>query len=197
MAPFRAFSTTTCAGRRRRCRGGGVRRGRRAVLEQAVLVFERFSSVVVERMSTSVVGDWATVRGRYRTMQGRRVDFVERIHIKDGRIVALRGSMRTDQVARRRARATPTVTTARVGDAWGAARSSSRTARAEDKRDGVGRPRPGLSQGEGAAGLRQAQAPLGRHTAGEARLIRSSARQRRRSRCCCRLRACPQRSGAA
>ena len=126
--------------------GGGVRRGRRAVLEQAVLVFERLSSVVVERMSTSVVGDGATVRGRYRTMQGLRVDFVERIHIKEGRIVALRGNMRTDQVARRRARATPTVTTARVGDAWGAARSSSRTARAEDKRDGVGRPRPGLIQ---------------------------------------------------
>jgi ketosteroid isomerase-like protein len=78
--------------------GGGVRRGRRAVLEQAALVFARFPSVVVERMSVHVVGDWATVRGRYLTDEGRRVDFVDRIHVKDGRIAALRGNMRADQV---------------------------------------------------------------------------------------------------
>ena len=78
--------------------GGGMRRGRRAVLEQAALVFERFPSVVVERMSIHAVGDWATVRGRYRTDDGRRVDFVDRIHVTDGRIAALRGTMRADQV---------------------------------------------------------------------------------------------------
>jgi ketosteroid isomerase-like protein len=78
--------------------GGGVRRGRRAVLEQAALIFERFPSVVVERMATTVVGEWATVRGRYQTMEGRRVDFVDRIRVKDGRIAALRANMRADQV---------------------------------------------------------------------------------------------------
>ena len=55
-----------------------MRRGKRAVLEQAALIFERFPRVVVERMSTIVVGDWVTVRGRYRTVQGQRVDFVDR-----------------------------------------------------------------------------------------------------------------------
>jgi hypothetical protein len=86
--------------------GGGVRRGRRAVLEQAALVFQRFPSVVVERMSTSVVGDWATVRARYRTIEGRQIDFVDRIHVRDGRIVALRANMRADQ-ARGAAREQP------------------------------------------------------------------------------------------
>src|SRR3954465_5683684 len=70
--------------------GGGVRRGRRAVLEQAALVFHRFPSVVVERMETTVVGDFVTVRGSYRTPQGRRMDFVDHIHIRNGRVVALR-----------------------------------------------------------------------------------------------------------
>jgi ketosteroid isomerase-like protein len=78
--------------------GGGVRRGRRAVLEQAALFFAQFPTVVVERMSTMVVGDWVTARGRYRTTDGRTVDFVDRIHIRDGRIVALRANMRADQV---------------------------------------------------------------------------------------------------
>jgi ketosteroid isomerase-like protein len=78
--------------------GGGVRRGRRAVLEQAALVFERFPSVAMEVMSTVVVGDWVTVRGRYRTDEGRTVDFVDRMHVKDGRIVALRANIRADQV---------------------------------------------------------------------------------------------------
>jgi ketosteroid isomerase-like protein len=87
--------------------GGGVRRGRRAVLEQAALVFERFPTVELEEMLTSVAGDWATVRGRYRTAEGRRVDFVDRMHVRDGRIVSLRANMRADQVrsvARERAR---------------------------------------------------------------------------------------------
>jgi ketosteroid isomerase-like protein len=78
--------------------GGGVRRGRRAVLEQAALFFDRFPTVVVERMSTIVVGDWVTARGRYRTTDGRIVDFVDRIHVRDGRVVALRANMRADQV---------------------------------------------------------------------------------------------------
>jgi hypothetical protein len=76
------------------------------VLEQAALVFQRFPSVVVERMSTSVVGDWATVRARYRTIEGRQIDFVDRIHVRDGRIVALRANMRADQ-ARGAAREQP------------------------------------------------------------------------------------------
>jgi ketosteroid isomerase-like protein len=78
--------------------GGGVRRGRRSVLEQAALVFARFPSVVVERMQTTVVGDFVTVRGSYRTLQGRRMDFVDHIHVRNGRVVALRGSMRPEQV---------------------------------------------------------------------------------------------------
>jgi ketosteroid isomerase-like protein len=78
--------------------GGGVRRGRRAVLEQAALVFERFPSVVVEQMTTVAIGRWLTVRGRYRTAEGRTVDFVDRIHVRDGRIAALRANMRADQV---------------------------------------------------------------------------------------------------
>jgi ketosteroid isomerase-like protein len=87
--------------------GGGVRRGRRAVLEQAALVFERFPSVVVEQMTTVAIGRWLTVRGRYRTAEGRTVDFVDRIHVRDGRIAALRANMRADQVrsvARERSR---------------------------------------------------------------------------------------------
>ena len=87
--------------------GGGVRRGRRAVLEQAALIFERFPTVELEEMLTSVAGDWATVRGRYRTTEGRRVDFVDRIHVRNGRIVSLRANMRADQVrsvARERSR---------------------------------------------------------------------------------------------
>jgi ketosteroid isomerase-like protein len=80
--------------------GGGVRRGRRAVLEQAALFFAQFPTVVVERMSTIVVGDWVTARGRYRTTDGRTVDFVDRIHVHDGRIVALRANMRADEVRR-------------------------------------------------------------------------------------------------
>jgi ketosteroid isomerase-like protein len=80
--------------------GGGVRRGRRAVLEQAALFFAQFPTVVVERMSTIVVADWVTARGRYRTMDGRTVDFVDRIHVRDGRIVALRANMRADEVRR-------------------------------------------------------------------------------------------------
>jgi ketosteroid isomerase-like protein len=78
--------------------GGGVRRGRRSVLEQAELVFERFPPVVLERVACDVVGDFVTVRGRYRAPNGRRVDFVDHIHVKDGRIAALRGSMRAEQV---------------------------------------------------------------------------------------------------
>lgn len=78
--------------------GGGVRRGRRAVLEQAALVFERFPTVVIERVETTVVGEFATVRGSYRTLGGQRVDFVDHIHVRDGRVVALRGSMRPEQV---------------------------------------------------------------------------------------------------
>jgi ketosteroid isomerase-like protein len=80
--------------------GGGVRRGRRAVLEQAALFFARFPTVVVERMSTIVVGDWVTVRGRYRTIDGQTVDFVDRIHVREGRIAALRANMRADEVRR-------------------------------------------------------------------------------------------------
>jgi ketosteroid isomerase-like protein len=87
--------------------GGGVRRGRRAVLEQAVLISERFPTVVLEHARTTVIGDWATVRGRYRTAEGRRVDFVDRIHVRNGRVVSLRANMRADQVrgvARERSR---------------------------------------------------------------------------------------------
>jgi ketosteroid isomerase-like protein len=80
--------------------GGGVRRGRRAVLEQAALFFAEFPTVVLERMSTIVVGGWVTARGRYRTADGRTVDFVDRIHVRDGRIVALRANMRADEVRR-------------------------------------------------------------------------------------------------
>jgi hypothetical protein len=68
------------------------------VLEQAALVFERFPSVVVEQMTTVAIGGWLTVRGRYRTAEGRTVDFVDRIHVRDGRIAALRANMRADQV---------------------------------------------------------------------------------------------------
>ena len=78
--------------------GGGVRRGRRAVLEQAALVFESFPTVVLDRVETVVSGEFVTVRGRYRTPDGRRMDFVDHIHVKAGRIVALRGSMRAEQV---------------------------------------------------------------------------------------------------
>lgn len=78
--------------------GGGIRRGRRAVLEQAARVFEQFPSVVLERVETTVVSELVTVRGRYRTADGRRVDFVDHIHVKEGRIAALRGTMRADQV---------------------------------------------------------------------------------------------------
>jgi ketosteroid isomerase-like protein len=78
--------------------GGGMRRGRRAVLEQAELVFDQFPGVVLERVATTEVGDYVTVAGRYRTEQGRRVDFVDHLHVRDGRVVALRGSMRHEQV---------------------------------------------------------------------------------------------------
>jgi ketosteroid isomerase-like protein len=78
--------------------GGGVRRGRRAVLEQATLLFESFPAVVLDRVETVVSGEFVTVRGRYRTPDGRRMDFVDHIHVKAGRIVALRGSMRAEQV---------------------------------------------------------------------------------------------------
>jgi ketosteroid isomerase-like protein len=87
--------------------GGGLRRGRRAVLEQVALIFERFPTVIVEEMLTSVAGEWATVRGRYRTPEGRQVDFVDRIHVRDGKITSLRANMRADQVrsvARERSR---------------------------------------------------------------------------------------------
>ena len=78
--------------------GGGVRRGGRAVLEQAALVFESFPSIVLARVETVVSGEFVTVRGRYRTPDGRRMDFVDHIHVRAGRIVALRGSMRQKQV---------------------------------------------------------------------------------------------------
>jgi ketosteroid isomerase-like protein len=78
--------------------GGGVRRGRRSVLEQAALVFESFPSVVLDRAETVVSGEFVTVRGCYRTPDGRRMDFVDHIHVRAGRIVALRGSMRPEQV---------------------------------------------------------------------------------------------------
>jgi ketosteroid isomerase-like protein len=78
--------------------GGGVRRGVRAVLEQAALVFESFPTVVLDEVETVVSGEFVTVRGRYRTPDGRRMDFVDHIHVRAGRIVALRGSMRAEQV---------------------------------------------------------------------------------------------------
>jgi ketosteroid isomerase-like protein len=78
--------------------GGGIRRGRRSVLEQAALVFESFPIVVIDRVETVVSGEFVTVRGRYRTPDGRQMDFVDHIHVRAGRIVALRGSMRAEQV---------------------------------------------------------------------------------------------------
>jgi ketosteroid isomerase-like protein len=78
--------------------GGGMRRGRRAVLEHAALVFDSLPSVVVDRVETIVSGEFVTVRGRYQTPDGARVDFVDHIHVKAGRIVALRGNMRAEQV---------------------------------------------------------------------------------------------------
>ena len=67
-------------------------------LEQAALVFERFPSVVLDRAETVASGEFVTVRGRYRTPDGRRVDFVDHIHVRAGGIVARRGSMRAERV---------------------------------------------------------------------------------------------------
>jgi hypothetical protein len=78
--------------------GGGLRLGRRSVLEHAALVFGHLPSVTLDRISIIVAGNLVTARGRYRTCSGQGVDFVDQLRVRDGRIAALHGALRAEQV---------------------------------------------------------------------------------------------------